>query len=441
MKPQFLISAVTSGSGKTFLTQVLAKVLVRRGMKVQLFKSGPDVADTQFHTITNDSESYNLDPWLSSHNHLKYVYNTCAEMADVCIVEGNGGLFDGYKRMSGSGADVSQLLGIPVILVVNAHQSSYSLAPTLYGFRSFRRNVRVAGVIFNNVTSASQYLFLRDVAKDAGLECFGYMPVDESILSVQRNAVVTQSLRQQVVDSVERATASAEKYINIDKILSISTSVFPCEYSLPFTSEIESDSFPGVYRSRMKIAIARDPAFCLPYRENIDRLAALGEIVYFSPVNSRSLPESDLLYLPDGYVEQFARQLHRRYQMLDEIRQFAGRGGKIIAEGGSLCLLSHSVSLRKGGTSYQMADVFPFQISVDTARLQSGLRKVEVGTLQLHGYECRYAEITNPDSVQPYAAIQNFRGYPANSSVYRYRNVIASFTRWYWGEKDIMSLF
>ena len=441
MKPQFLVSAVASGSGKTFLTQVLAMALMRRGMKVQLFKSGPDVADTQFHTITSESESYNLDPWLSSHNHLKYVYNSYGESADICIVEGNGGLFDGYRRMSGSGADVSQLLGIPVILVVNARMSSYSLAPTLYGFRSFRRNVRVAGVIFNNVTSVSQYSFLREVARDAGLECLGYVPADETIQSVQRNAVVTQNLRQQIVESVERACISAEKFLNIDKLLNIATSIFPCEYSLPFTSEVESDNISVTYRSRIKIAIARDPAFCLPYRENIDRLSALGEIVYFSPVNSRTLPQADLLYLPDGYIEQFARQLHRRRQMLKEIKQFADRGGKIIAEGGSLCLLSQSVVLRRGGTSYQMAGIFPFHISMDTARLQSGLRKVEIGSIQLHGYECRYAEITNSEALQSYAEIQNFRGYLTGSSVYRNQNVIASFTRWYWGEHDIMSLF
>ena len=153
MKPQVLIGAVNSGSGKTTLTVGLLRALKKRGLQVQPFKCGPDYIDTQYHTIAADRDSINLDAWMASRQHVQFVYNRYAENADVCVTEGVMGLFDGYRRMQGSSAEMARLLNVPVVLVVNARATAYSVAPVLYGFKHFRPAPKIVGVIFNQVSS------------------------------------------------------------------------------------------------------------------------------------------------------------------------------------------------------------------------------------------------------------------------------------------------
>ena len=441
MKPQFLIGSIGQGNGKTVLTAGLARALSSKGMKVQLYKSGADSTDTFIHTLATDTDSYNLDTWLASRNHIKYVYNNYGEKADVCIVEGNGGLFDGYKRMSGSGADIAQLLNIPVILLVNARMASFSIAPMIYGFRNFRRNVRVTGVIFNNVSSPSQYAYLKEVCREAGVECMGYLPYDEKLKYSSYTLIPTIDNRKKINELIEQVSAYVEQNVNVTKLLDMSTSVFPCEYSLPFSSEIDSDSIPRLNEQKIRISIARDPAFCLSYNENIDRLSRIGDISYFSPINSRNFPETDLLYLPDGYVELFVRQLHRRKAMLAQIKEYAEKGGKILAEGAGMLLLGRSVLSRSGNTSYTMSDVLPIDFSIEDAHSQVGIRKFEQGNLVFRGYEGKHPYLIDSTELNAYITVQNQKGAGVANPIYRTRNVIASLTRWYWGESDIMSLF
>ena len=129
MKPQLLISAITAGNGKTLFSMGLLRALKKRGLKVQPYKCGPDFIDSQLLTIAADRESVNLDTWMASHTHVQHLYNKYGEQADVCITEGVGGLFDGYRRMQGSSAEMAGLLNLPVILLVNARNAGYSVAP------------------------------------------------------------------------------------------------------------------------------------------------------------------------------------------------------------------------------------------------------------------------------------------------------------------------
>lgn len=136
-KPQFLIGAATSGSGKTTFTMGLLYALKSRGMNVQPFKCGPDYIDTQFHSVASGNISVNLDTWMSSERHVADLYGSYGKDADVCVIEGVMGLFDGYDKMKGSSADISRLLDIPVILVVNAKSVAYSVAPLIHGFSTY----------------------------------------------------------------------------------------------------------------------------------------------------------------------------------------------------------------------------------------------------------------------------------------------------------------
>ena len=178
---QLLIGAATSGSGKTTFTMGLLRALTRRGLKVQPFKCGPDYIDTQFHSIASGNQSVNLDTWMASPEHVREVYAHYSEGADAAVIEGVMGLFDGYDRMRGSSAEIAALLDVPVLLVVNARSSAYTVAALLHGMKTFRRDVRIAGVVFNQVASESHYAFLKDAAADAGVECLGWIPRTEGI--------------------------------------------------------------------------------------------------------------------------------------------------------------------------------------------------------------------------------------------------------------------
>ena len=176
MKSAFLIAAPTSGSGKTTIARGLMALFTEKGYKVQPFKCGPDYIDTKFHEAVCHRPSVNLDTFMATPEHVRELFTHYGQDADVCVVEGMMGLFDGYDRDKGSSAEIAQALDIPVVLVVDAKSAAYSMAPLLQGFINFRKNVRIAGVIFNKVGSERHFSMLQQVCDDLHIECFGYLP-------------------------------------------------------------------------------------------------------------------------------------------------------------------------------------------------------------------------------------------------------------------------
>ena len=176
MTKSFLIAAPTSGSGKTTIARGLMALLVKKGLKVQPFKCGPDYIDTKFHEAVCGRPSINLDTFMASKEHVKELFTHYGEGADVCIVEGMMGLFDGYDRDKGSSAEIASVLGVPVVLVVDAKSAAYSTAALLHGFLHFREDIPIAGVIFNKVGSERHREMLRQVCDDLQMECFGFLP-------------------------------------------------------------------------------------------------------------------------------------------------------------------------------------------------------------------------------------------------------------------------
>ena len=176
MKSAFLIAAPTSGSGKTTIARGLMALFTEKGYKVQPFKCGPDYIDTKFHEAVCHRPSVNLDTFMATPEHVRELFTHYGQDADVCVVEGMMGLFDGYDRDKGSSAEIAQALDIPVVLVVDAKSAAYSMAPLLQGFVNFRKNVRIAGVIFNKVGSERHFSMLQQVCDDLHIECFGYLP-------------------------------------------------------------------------------------------------------------------------------------------------------------------------------------------------------------------------------------------------------------------------
>lgn len=440
MKPQLLIGAAASGSGKTTFTMGLLRALHKRGLRVQPFKCGPDYIDTQFHTLAADRESVNLDTWMASDTHVQYLYNKYGDGADVCVAEGVMGLFDGYQRMQGSSAAIARLLNIPVVLVVGARSTAYSVAPLIYGFKHFDPTVKIAGVVFNQVFSPSHFAYLRDACVDAGVECLGYLPMTEGLKIPSRHLGLTLTAKRSMNVLIEQAAELVEKHVNLDKLLNICQRGFPCRYTLPYSSEagVESLTPPA---GKMKIAIARDPAFNFIYRENIARLEAVGNITYFSPVYGSDLPEADLVYLPGGYPELFARQLHRRKKLMEALKAYAEGGGRMLAECGGMMFLTRSLTARQGGTAYAMAGVLPLDCTMVGARLHLGYRRIEYGGMELRGHEFHYSHVVAPDALPSVARQFTAKGMEVGTPLYRYKNVIAGYTHLYWGETDILKLW
>lgn len=440
MKPQLLIGAASSGSGKTTFTMGLLRALKKRGLQVQPFKCGPDYIDTQYHTLAADNESVNIDTWMESNAHIQHLYNKYGEKADLCVTEGVMGLFDGYQRMKGSSAEIARLLNVPVVLVVGARSTAYSVAPLIYGFKHFNPSVKIAGVVFNQVSSPSHFSFLLKACADAGVDCFGYLPTTEGLKIPSRHLGLTLTAKRSMNVLIEQAAELVEKHVDIDKLLNICQRSFPCQYTLPYSSEMHVENFAPRKR-KLRIAVAQDPAFNFIYRENMARLAEAGKITYFSPVYGSDLPEADLVYLPGGYPELFARQLHRRKRLMEALKAYAEDGGKILAECGGMMFLTRSITARQGGTAYAMAGVLPLDSTIEDARLHLGYRRIVYNGMELRGHEFHYSNIVAPNVLPSIARQYNAKGVEVNTPLYRYKNVIAGYTHLYWGETDILKLW
>ena len=176
MKSQFLLSAPSSGSGKTTLARGLMALLTAHGYVVQPFKCGPDYIDTKFHAAVCGRPSINLDTFMASAVHVRELYGHYGAGADVCVVEGMMGLFDGYDRDLGSTSEIARVLDLPVVLVVDAKSAAYSLAATLWGFLHFRDDIHISGVIYNKVGSPRHASMLRQVSEDLQVPCLGCLP-------------------------------------------------------------------------------------------------------------------------------------------------------------------------------------------------------------------------------------------------------------------------
>ncbi len=425
----FLISATSSGSGKTTITLGLLRALKNRGLKSQPFKCGPDYIDIKYHDVASGNHSINLDLFLSSENHVKTLFSKYAVQSDVSITEGVMGLFDGYDKMKGSSAEIAQLLDIPIILVVNAKSMAYSAAALLYGYKNFYKGINVAGVIFNFVGSESHYSFLKDACKDVGLEALGYLPKNTEIEIPSRHLGLTLDSEYQFEEFADRVASILEKHVDIDKLLSITQKELP-------EQEIQPSSFN---KEQIRIAVASDEAFNFVYHENIEYLKNRGKVSFFSPLRDCEIPESDLVYLPGGYPELYLEHLSRNKHMHLSIRNYIESGGKLLAECGGMMYLSSSIS-GKDGIEYPMVGIFDQKSTMQNMRLKLGYRQFTYNGLAMKGHEFHYSttEGNSDNLTQQYSA----KGQPVDTKLLRYKNAIAGYTHLYWAEMDhFMDLF
>lgn len=225
----FLIAAATSNTGKTTLSVGLMRALSNHGLKVQPFKCGPDYIDTMFHHIATGRESINLDTFMSSPEHVRHLFDHFSQDADISIVEGVMGLFDGYESWNGSSAEIAMLLDIPVILVVSAKSTAYSVAPLIHGFKSFLppttkaipnpKHLNIAGVIFNQVASENHYNLLKSACEDTATKCLGYIPRNPQLTVPGRHLGLTISEQSQMETFIALAAQETQNHILLNELL------------------------------------------------------------------------------------------------------------------------------------------------------------------------------------------------------------------------------
>jgi len=432
--PRFLIASPTSNSGKTTIALALIRAMSKRGLAVQPFKCGPDYLDTYLQTIAassshKDLPGINLDTFMSSKSHVMNLFHHYAGKADAVVVEGVMGLFDGAKKSEGSSAEIANLLGLPVVLVVNAKGVAYSVAPLLYGFKNFDPNLKLAGVIFNNVNTESHYRFLKEACVDVGIEPLGYVPHNEAIEIKARHLGLNISTDYDQDGIIEHMAEHVQRTVSIDRIMELST------------GEIESEvqiEYPSKKQPSIKIAVANDEAFNFIYHQNLEVLKKYGELVYFSPLMDEKLPEADMLYIAGGYPELYISRLSENESMRNQIAAFCENGGLAYAECGGLMYLGKAI-IDKDGAHYPMCGFLDLETSMEKAKLALGYRKVKLHDEQfpaeLRGHEFHYSHLTGTEHLENIAEVCGARDQEVTTKVYRQKNTIASYVHLYWGEE------
>ena len=435
--PQVMIAAPTSGAGKTTLAIGLMALLSRKGFKVQPFKCGPDYIDTKFHKAVCNRPSVNLDLFMASNCHVREIYKRYSADADVCVVEGMMGLYDGYKLSKGSPADIAQTLDVPVVMVVDGSHAGFSIAPMLYGFKSFSDRIRIVGVIYNKVASERHATMLREAAKEVGLECLGCLPRQKDVANGERYLGLDFSHK---IDA-ERVADMVEKNVDWQRLLEITKPNGCKTMSAGITGNVDSSpAIPIVSEQTLeqgwqkKIMIARNSeSFSFLYQEHIDILKSQGEVEFFDPEEDIRLPEdTTMLYLPGGYPEKHLSALEKAERCRKSIKEYAEHGGRIIAECGGMMYLCRSIIGDEGET--EMCGVLPYSITARKSdrKLSLGYRQVVINGKEYRGHEFHYTQFLPPLPPSA-AAVYDARGNEVVSPVIRQGNVLASYTHLYWG--------
>ena len=420
MKQAFLIAAPTSGSGKTTIARGLMALLTEKGYRVQPFKCGPDYIDTKFHEAVCHRPSINLDTFMATPEHVRELFDHYGQDADVCIVEGMMGLFDGYDRDKGSSAEIARVLDIPVVLVVDAKSAAYSMTPLLQGFVNFRKDVRIAGVIFNKVGSERHFKMLQEVCSDVGVECLGYLPKSADLEQGSRYLGLDFSLTPTPSPKGEGSSYFSAIADNIlDKLSSLFTPLTPRE-----AGRAEGEASIGGHA-----LIARNSeAFSFLYQETVD---GFKEVRFFDP--EKEVPcfdNIDLLYLPGGYPEKHLEALVKNEACRKAIKEYAERGGRIQAECGGMMYLCEKIVTDDG--EYEMCGVLPYSITARQAdrKLSLGYRRFELDGKEYRGHEFHYTQFLG-EKPQSVTQVYNAKGEPVDTPIFKYKNVLASYTHLY----------
>ncbi|MEE4355060.1 MAG: cobyrinate a,c-diamide synthase [Desulfococcaceae bacterium] len=392
-----------SGCGKTTVSLGLIAAFARRGLRVAPFKVGPDFIDPGHHTSVckafgQKSVSRNLDGWMLSEDYNIRCFRKHTKTADIAVVEGVMGLFDGYdgKSEAGSAAQMAKWLGLPVLLITGASGMARSAAALVQGFERFDPELHFAAVLFNYIGSPRHLSYLKEAVEDhVSMPCIGGMIRDAEVGIPERHLGLVTSREQALsADRAAKLADMVESHMDVDGLLA----GLP-EMDFPPLPEIRTGPEK---KNTVRIGVAWDNAFCFYYPDNLDLLSSFGaEPVFFSPVTDSYLPENlDGLYLGGGYPELSAGSLSENARMRDDIRGMSEKGMPVYAECGGFMYLCKEISDTEGRT-YPMTGIFPFRTAMFPRLRSLGYREIRLKSdtilgpcgLRMRGHEFHYSGI------------------------------------------------
>lgn len=367
--PRVIVAGTHSGVGKTTIVAGICRALVNRGLTIQPFKTGPDYIDPGHHTVAARRECRNLDTMLVPDRSVRELFARGASGADLSIIEGVMGLFDGASADNerGSAGHLAKILRAPVILIIDVRAVARSAAAIVAGFARFDRSVRVAGVICNRVGSERHWTIVRDaISTHTAVPVLGYLPRSEELSLPARHLGLVPAWEKPAEQAIEHAAQLVERHIDLDRLLATANEADP----LPDRKPRVFAPVAGVRRRResrgVRIAYAYDDAFHFYYRDNLDILEHhSAELVPTSPLGDPTLPHDvDMLYIGGGFPELSAQRLSANSSYIESVRSMIEQGFPVYAECGGLMYLVDSL-VTADGSDFAMAGIIPGQVRMD----------------------------------------------------------------------------
>ncbi len=435
---RMLISAAHKSSGKTMVSIGLCAALRARGHVVQPFKKGPDYIDPMWLSLASGNGAAgrpcrNLDLYLMERDDI--VATFARHSAEVNLVEGNKGLYDGLALDgSNSNAALAKLLDLPVFLVIDARGMTRGIAPLILGYQAFDRDIDIAGVILNNLGGSRHEAKLREVIEHyTDVPVIGAIHHDERLGIVERHLGLMPSNESHVATArIKQIGEAIAEQVDLDKLLALSQKA-------PLDAPHKAEVSPLPCGERVRIGIARDRAFGFYYADDLDALEAAGaELVPLDMLRDARLPEVDALYIGGGFPETCAAELEANSTLRAQIKQAIESGMPAYAECGGLMYLSRSITYQ--GRTYQMAGAIPGDVRMHDKPIGRGyvhLKEAEAHpwprpnapAKQVKAHEFHYSSLENlpPDTRFAYHVERGF-GIDGEHDGLILHNLLASYT-------------
>ncbi|WP_053803176.1 cobyrinate a,c-diamide synthase [Streptomyces rimosus] len=378
-RPAFVVAATHSSAGKTTVTAIVLRLLRERGLKVQAFKIGPDFIDPGYHREITGRPSINLDLWMMGAEGVRGSFSRWSAEADVCVIEAMGGLYDGESGTEkGSAAHIAKLLGLPVVVVMDVWGMTRTSGAVLGGLMAFDPEVRIAACVLNQVGSRTHAEMVLTALPDQLRELVaGWVERSEHLRVDERHLGLT-TVEENPTAAAERAAAqvASGRTVDVDRLLATTRTALPDPGE---TSAHHPPRGTGPGASHVRLAVARDAAFCFYYEENLRALEDAGfTLVPFRPTVDSQLPDgADAVYLGGGYPESFTAELAANRSLAHELRARAAHGMPVYAECGGMMYLARSLT-GFDGKAAAMTGILPIDVVMDRRYL--AIHYVEVRT-------------------------------------------------------------
>jgi cobyrinic acid a,c-diamide synthase len=435
--PRLLVSAAHKSSGKTTIAIGLCAGLRERGHDVQAFKKGPDYIDPMWLGIATGQPCRNLDPYLADADECRATFLRHAAGADVALVEGNKGLYDGLALDgSNSNAALAKALGLPVILVLDARGMTRGIAPLILGYQAFDRDVRIAGVILNDLGGSRHEAKLRAVIEHyTDVRVVGAVHCDPRLAIAERHlGLMPSNETDRAAERVATIGSVIARQVDLAAVFAIATAVTPIEVP----AQAAADPFPLPAQADVRIGIAQDRAFGFYYADDLDALRAAGAaLVGFDTIRDAQLPAVDALFIGGGFPELFAAELEANAPLRAGIRAAIDAGMPVYAECGGLMYLART--LERDGRVYKMVGAIPGDVVMHERPIGRGYVNLEetaafpwpgfaAGRTALRAHEFHYSSLENlPAEVCCAYTVRRGHGIDGRRDGIVVNNVLASY--------------